>query len=91
MGRGTQKDDVKATNWFRYAARQGYAPAQYNLGRLYETGIGVKEDKTIAIELYQIAAKQGNEEAQLRLKKLNSTQNKAPSAPTPKNYSKGAR
>ncbi|MFT4925687.1 MAG: hypothetical protein ACI8WB_001782 [Phenylobacterium sp.] len=42
----------------------GYAPAQYELGEMYEHGLGVKKDLKKASELYHLAAKQGNAEAQ---------------------------
>ena len=34
-GRGVPQDDAEAVQWFRQAAEQGYAEAQYNLGIMY--------------------------------------------------------
>ena len=34
------KDDAEAVKWFRMAAEQGNADAQYNLGVMYDTGEG---------------------------------------------------
>lgn len=34
-GTGVEADAVKAAEWYRKAAEQGYAPAQFFLGRLY--------------------------------------------------------
>ncbi len=49
------------------AARQGDAEAQFNLGRIYHDGIGVKQNNTEAADWYRRAAKQGHGEAQNRL------------------------
>ena len=40
-GQGVVKDEEEAAKWFRKAADQGYAPAQYNLGGMYTKGNGV--------------------------------------------------
>ena len=37
-GRGVPQDDVEAAAWYRQAAEQGYAKAQYNLSFMYATG-----------------------------------------------------
>ena len=34
----------EAVWWYRRAAAQGYAPAQYYLGVMYASGRGVRED-----------------------------------------------
>ncbi|TAH01778.1 MAG: sel1 repeat family protein, partial [Sphingobacteriales bacterium] len=49
------------------AAEQGYARAQYNLGLMYEEGIGVLQDKKEAISWYFKAAEQGVADAQYNL------------------------
>lgn len=56
--------------WYRKAAEQGYAEAQYNLGVCYEYGIGVLTDRNKAFEWYNKAAVQGDEAAKHALKKL---------------------
>ena len=38
------KDYAEANKWFRKAAEQGLADAQYNLGSAYCRGHGVKQD-----------------------------------------------
>jgi hypothetical protein len=39
------KPDPKlALDWYRKAAEAGFAPAQFNLGRLYAAGTGVPKD-----------------------------------------------
>ena len=35
-GQGVAKDQVEAVKWYRKAAEQNYAKAQYNLGVCYE-------------------------------------------------------
>ena len=48
-GRGVSKDYTEALRWFRLAAKQGLAQAQYNLGHMYFEGQGVSKDYTEAI------------------------------------------
>ena len=54
-----KQDYAQAVRWYRRAAEQGNAQAQYNLGSLYEAGNGVKKDLGKAIEWFRKAAKQG--------------------------------
>ena len=42
--------------WFRKAADQGLARAQYNLGVMYFEGLGVKRDNVQAYILFNLAA-----------------------------------
>jgi uncharacterized protein len=37
-GEGVPKDDAEAVKWFRKAAEQGHAKAQFNLGAMYDNG-----------------------------------------------------
>ena len=60
---GFEKDEGKALDWFRRAARQGDAQALYNLGWLYEFGEGVPVDPVRAERLYTLAAMRGHPEA----------------------------
>jgi TPR repeat protein len=53
--------------WYRLAAAQGYAPAEYSLGVAYEKGQGVPQDYREAVKWYRFAAAQGNESAQVNL------------------------
>ena len=64
LGRGISQDYVKAVEWCRKSAEQGYVYAQYNLGRMYEIGRGVWPNSAKAVEWYQKAAEQGNSKAQ---------------------------
>ena len=63
-GYGVPQDDKEAVNWYRLAAEQGNAAAQYNLGLLYEKGKGVPQDDKEAVRLYRLAAEQGDADAQ---------------------------
>jgi hypothetical protein len=53
-----------------FSAQEGHAEAQYNLGRSYQNGVGVKQNNTEAAFWYRRAAKQGHSEAQNSLGKL---------------------
>ena len=61
-----RRDHEAAEEWFKKAAEQGDANAQYNLGLMYEYGQGVDKDYLRALNLYQKAAYQGNSDAQYR-------------------------
>ena len=63
-GRGVPQDFVEAARWFRLAAEQGSAIAQYNLGDMYGNGEGVPEDIVLAYMWYNLAAVQGHDRAQ---------------------------
>lgn len=60
-------DWPEAARCFRKAAEAGYAPAQYELGRLYADGLGVERDLKQAAFWYRKAADQGDAEAQNNL------------------------
>lgn len=57
------RDEVMAMKWYRKAAEQGYADAQYMLGLCYCE----KQDKPEAVKWLQKAAKQGHEKAKKAL------------------------
>ena len=57
----------EAVKWFRKAAEQGEAHAQFMLGMCYFNGVGITQDKTEAVKWLQKAAKQGHEEAKKAL------------------------
>ena len=40
QGRGAEKDEAQALEWFGRSARQGYARAQYQLGLCFQDGAG---------------------------------------------------
>ena len=56
IGRGVLQDDAEAVRWYRQAAEQGLAQAQYNLGVMYANGQGVRQDDAEAVRWYRQAA-----------------------------------
>ncbi len=50
------RDDAEAVKWYRLAAEQGYASAQYNLGLMYAKGQGVPQDYVQAHMWFDLAA-----------------------------------
>ncbi len=56
-----------AINLWKPIAEQGNAKAQYNLGVMYDQGIGVPQDYTEAVKWFRKAAEQGNVYAQTNL------------------------
>ena len=60
-GEGVPEDDAEAVRWYRMAAEQGDAGAQYNLGVMYANGEGV--DSVLAHMWLNIAGANGNEGA----------------------------
>ena len=61
------EDDAKAVSWYRKAAEQGDADAQFNLGWMYDFGKDVPEDDAKAVSWYRKAAEQGLADAQYNL------------------------
>ena len=66
-GQGVEQDSKKAFKWFRKAADQGDAEAQYNIGNIYSTGLGVEQDLKETFKWYQKAADQGHATAQFNV------------------------
>ena len=62
-GEGVPENDVEAVRWYRLAAEQGLALAQYNLGVMYADGEGVPENDVEAYVWFSVAAAQGHETA----------------------------
>ena len=62
-----QNDYAGAVYWWRKAAEQGYANAQFNLGLCYDRGNGVTQDVAEAVEWWRKAAEQGNANAQFSI------------------------
>jgi len=52
-GRGVAPDYAAAVMWYQKAADQKYSRALFNLGTLYEQGLGVPQDKLKALNLYR--------------------------------------
>ena len=66
-GREVWQDDEEAVKWFRLAAKQENADAQYNLGWMYFKGRGVRQDDEEAVKWYRLAAEQGHASGQFSL------------------------
>jgi len=62
-GSGVKKDYAEAAKWYRKAAMQGAASAQYNLGYMYLNGQGVPQNYAEAEKWYRKAADQGDADA----------------------------
>ena len=62
-GLGVDQDYLEAAKWYKKAAEQGLADAQYNLASLYHDGRGVTPDFILAHMWYNLAAAQGNPNA----------------------------
>ena len=59
QGQGVRQDDTQAEQWFRKAAEQGHAKAQYNLGAMYANGRGTRQNPVIAKEWFGKACQNG--------------------------------
>ena len=66
-GQGAPQNYAEALKWFRLAANQGDADAQYNLGLMYARSRGVPLDYAEAMQWFQKAAAQDNATAQFSL------------------------
>src|SRR5262245_37847108 len=53
-------DTTEAIDWFRKAAMQGYAPAEFQMGLLYDFGFAVPPDDKEAFTWYRKAAQHGS-------------------------------
>ena len=59
-GEGVPKDDAAAVRWYRQAAEQGFALAQYHLGGMYANGQGVAQDMVEAYAWCSLAVGQSD-------------------------------
>ncbi len=60
-GEGVSQDYQEAVKWYRRAAEQGDAGAQYNLALMYTRGQGMSQDYVLAHMWANLAASQGDE------------------------------
>jgi TPR repeat protein len=58
-----EQNDVEAVRWYRAAAEQRHAGAQFNLGAMHYNGKGMVVDYAAAAKWWKLAASQGHEEA----------------------------
>ena len=64
-GRGVPKDYLEAVKWYKLAAEQGLAQAQYELAMLYgKSDSGVPSNNEEAVKWMKLAAEQGHGQAQ---------------------------
>jgi TPR repeat protein len=63
-GSAFRKDDTEALKWFRLAAEQGHAHAQFRIGDMYMSGEGVTKNDGEAVKWFRKAAEQGLANAQ---------------------------
>jgi TPR repeat protein len=56
QGEGVPRDYTEAVKWYRLAAAQGDAFAQFNLGVMYSKGDGVPQDYVQAHKWFTLAA-----------------------------------
>lgn len=66
-GKGVDRHDVKARQWYEKAATQNDSHAQRQLGFMYERGVGGSKDIMKAKEWYEKAAAQDDTDAQILL------------------------
>ena len=67
LGQGVTKDFIKAVEWYRKSAKQGFARSQANLGNMYLRGQGVPKDPITAAKWFMRAGKQDHSIAQYNL------------------------
>ena len=71
-GQGVPKDFARAEIWWRKAAEQDYAAAQYNLGGMYSRQLSTTLTRDEALQWLGQAAAQGHARANLELAELES-------------------
>eukprot|EP00747_Dinoflagellata_sp_TGD_P073018 gnl/TRDRNA2_/TRDRNA2_157720_c0_seq2.p1 gnl/TRDRNA2_/TRDRNA2_157720_c0~~gnl/TRDRNA2_/TRDRNA2_157720_c0_seq2.p1 ORF type:complete len:255 (+),score=46.43 gnl/TRDRNA2_/TRDRNA2_157720_c0_seq2:193-957(+) len=57
-GQGIEQNDAEAVRWYRKAAEQGHARAQFNVGVMYHNGKGVEKDDSATAYWHRKAAEQ---------------------------------
>jgi TPR repeat protein len=66
-GVGVEVNKLKAVEWYKKSASQGFDKAQFNLALMLEEGDGVKQDIKQAIIYYKKASEQGFSKAMYNL------------------------
>ena len=82
-GRGVQQNYAEAFKWYRRAAEQGDAEAQFNVGAMYANGTGVQQDFSKSAFWFEKAASQDYDQAKQALEKIRLLQARASSADPP--------
>ena len=57
----------EAVTWYRRAAEQKLAAAQFNLGRMYAAGKGTRQSDIEAYKWFSLASAQGNVDARKQM------------------------
>jgi len=68
-GEGGEQSYAGAVEWFRKGAEFGVVDSQYNLGVLYERGLGISPNLTEALFWFQIAASNNDAGAPTKVQK----------------------
>ncbi len=66
-GKGFDKDEKKAFEWFQKAANQNNSEGLFQLAKCYQKGIGVNQDKAKAVTYYEKSVSLNNTNAILAL------------------------
>ena len=64
---GCEEDPKKALYWFKKAAQNNEAQAQYDIGMIYLDGNGVSKNHNIAKDWFEKSSAQGHAESQFEL------------------------
>ena len=70
FGKGVLQNDAEAIKWYRKAAEQGYADAQYNLSMAYYFGVGVPKNYVTAYQWILLSEDHGGNNARDAMPKL---------------------
>ena len=69
-GNGVPQVYKLAQSYFELAARQGSALAQFNLGEMYQTGIGVLADNVLAQMWFNLSGANGDSNGAKKREKI---------------------
>ena len=69
-GRGLEKNNNKAMEWYRKASDQGFLASQVNLINMYHEGIGIPKEDLKAIEWFYDLAENKHIMAQYKLAEI---------------------
>jgi TPR repeat protein len=80
---GVTRDPKEAAHWWKMAAEQGYAPAQYNLGGMYSRQLNADLSLDDAKHWLALAADQGHRAAEKELAALATEMPASPAGSAP--------
>ena len=70
MGFGVPKSSKEALRLLRLASNRGHRIAPFEIGRIYERGLGVKADPGQALKWYRVSADRQYSKARNKIKEL---------------------